>query len=177
MGQILPPPVWPTDCIGKDRWLVAFWGEDGRCIGSDDHDFCWGGGISALVRSPNFFGDLGGKRPVSGCELWAGRFLILESSMSAVAEPDAKTCRVSADRDTWLQGIDEVAEEATASSIVVDLAAIERVGTRELNELLRLQVRLRRSGRRLVLAEPQPSVLEVFLLTRLDRVFEIHHSS
>ena len=97
--------------------------------------------------------------------------------MSAVAEPDAKTCRVSADRDTWLQGIDEVAEEATASSIVVDLAAIERVGTRELNELLRLQVRLRRSGRRLVLAEPQPSVLEVFLLTRLDRVFEIHHSS
>ena len=97
--------------------------------------------------------------------------------MSAVVEPDFKTCRVRADRDTWLREIDDFAEDAAASSIVVDLAAIERVGTRELNELLRLQVRLRRSGRRLVLAEPQPSVLDVFLLTRLDRVFEIQHSS
>ena len=70
-------------------------------------------------------------------------------------------------------------EVRTASSanaglpVVLDLAKVNFMPSMSLAALIRLTTEFRGSKQRLVLAGLQPQVREVFVLTRLDRLFEI----
>ena len=91
-----------------------------------------------------------------------------------IVDREVSATRLIADvPEAWLDELRYVADEVETMVIAVDLSPVERFGTRELNELLKLQGRLRQTGRKLVLERPCERVREVFRLTRLDRVIEI----
>lgn len=91
-----------------------------------------------------------------------------------IVDREMSSTRLIADiPEAWLDELRHVAEDVETRVIAVDLSPVPRFGTRELNELLKLQARLRQTGRKLVLERPCQHVREVFRLTRLDRVIEI----
>ncbi len=69
------------------------------------------------------------------------------------------------------------ASHRNESRVVVDLSRVERIDTRELGELIRLHLDVKREDRVLVLENLHDCVLQVMQLTRLDRLFRIeqHH--
>lgn len=75
--------------------------------------------------------------------------------------------------DRWMMDVNDVACHATEGQIVVDFSAIERIQSRDLSDLVRLQLRLKHRGARLVFEHAQHQVSEVFTLTRLNRLIEI----
>lgn len=91
-----------------------------------------------------------------------------------IVDREVSETRLIADvPETWLEELHHVAEDVAMAVISVDLSPVRQFGTRELNELLKVQGRLRQTGRKLVLERPCEQVREVFRLTRLDRVIEI----
>lgn len=91
-----------------------------------------------------------------------------------IVDREESATRLIADvPEAWLEELRLVAEDVATMVISVDLSPVERFGTRELNELLKLQRRLRQAGRKLVLERPCEHVRDVFRLTRSDRVIEI----
>lgn len=66
---------------------------------------------------------------------------------------------------------------STAAQLNLDLGRVERLTSAGLNELIGINSQARNFGIRLVLLDVQESVREVFALTRLERMFEFHHSS
>ncbi|TWU58789.1 hypothetical protein Poly51_15690 [Rubripirellula tenax] len=77
--------------------------------------------------------------------------------------------------DTWLEQAKQKAEQSPEIDVVIDLTGIERINSHELNKLIRLQLHVKQCGRRLVLVNVQETVFQVFTLTRLDRLIELHH--
>ena len=59
------------------------------------------------------------------------------------------------------------------SDVVVDLSNLEFVDSAGLGVLVSLYRRVTGRGRRIVLAKPQPYVMRVMRVIRLDRVFEL----
>jgi anti-anti-sigma factor len=57
--------------------------------------------------------------------------------------------------------------------VVVDLSSVQRIDTKELGDLIRLHLDVKRDERILVLENLQDCVLQVMELTRLDRLFRI----
>ena len=68
-------------------------------------------------------------------------------------------------------GID--AGDIDSGEIVVDLDDVSLISSEELNELIRLQSKIRHSGRKLVLENVRPNLWQVFVVTRLDRLLDI----
>lgn len=81
---------------------------------------------------------------------------------------------VVADADFhWLKEAKYVAEQTADAEIVVDISAVDRISSAELNQLIRLHLDVRQQGRVLVLEQAQRQVWEIFTLTRLNRLIEI----
>jgi anti-sigma B factor antagonist len=63
---------------------------------------------------------------------------------------------------------------ASGRHIVVDLDGLQFIDSSGLAALVRARQHARRAGADLVLSAPQPQVLRMLTLTRLDEVFEVH---
>jgi len=66
-------------------------------------------------------------------------------------------------------------QHSSEVEIVVDMSSVQRICSEDLNELLRLHLELRTQGRKLVLENALDHVVQVFSITRLDRVLELRH--
>ena len=75
----------------------------------------------------------------------------------------------------WIHHAHYVAEHSTDPEIAVDISAVEKIGSRELNELIRLHLSVKKDGRRLVLENAQKHLLQVFTETRLDRLIHLRN--
>jgi len=79
--------------------------------------------------------------------------------------------------DELLQAMSRLlANEAPVSDSIevkLDLQRIERINSTGLNRLIGMSRKARNSGVRLVLLNVQDSVREIFVLTRLERMFEL----
>lgn len=83
--------------------------------------------------------------------------------------------KMSSTSSDWLSTIARAIEQADEAEVIVDFSAVEMIASSDLSELIRLQLAARQLGRRMILQNPQDNVLEVFTLTRLDRLIELRH--
>ena len=77
----------------------------------------------------------------------------------------------------WLRSIRQQVGELDHRDLVVDIATVDAVNSRELGEIAKLHLELREKGCRLVLRNAQEQVHELFELTRMNRLVEIHGNS
>lgn len=75
--------------------------------------------------------------------------------------------------DHWIVQAKCDAEQSVCEEVVIDLSDVYHINSNDLNDLIRLQLRVKHTGQRLVLANVQETVLQVFTLTRLDRLIEL----
>lgn len=75
----------------------------------------------------------------------------------------------------WIAVARRNVEQGSETEIIVDLRNVELISSQEIGELIRLQLSARQKSRRLILKDPRPHLLEVFTLTRLDRLIELRH--
>ncbi|MFK8113663.1 MAG: STAS domain-containing protein [Rubripirellula sp.] len=73
----------------------------------------------------------------------------------------------------WLANVSERFEYATDTEIIVDLSTVETISSKELSELIRLQLLAKHYGKCLVLKNLHATVKEILTLTRLDRLIEL----
>jgi anti-sigma B factor antagonist len=66
-----------------------------------------------------------------------------------------------------------LAEERSAPHLTLDLGGVTLITSVALGKLLRLNGRVRATGGRLVLVNPNPTVGQVFRVSRLDTVLDI----
>jgi anti-sigma B factor antagonist len=64
--------------------------------------------------------------------------------------------------------------ESPHSAIILDLAKVDFMPSLSLAALVRLVTEFRARDQRLLLAGLQPQVREIFIMTHLDRLFELH---
>ncbi len=74
----------------------------------------------------------------------------------------------------WLSSIQQKMVDADDDDLVVDIASVEAVNSRELGEIVRLHLALRDQGHRLILRNAQRQVHELFEMTRMNRLVEVH---
>ncbi len=74
----------------------------------------------------------------------------------------------------WLVDLKRRAQLADNELLTVDLANVPRISSRDLGDLVRIQLKLREQERQLVLENVEEPVWDVLQLTRLDRLIEIH---
>jgi anti-anti-sigma regulatory factor len=74
----------------------------------------------------------------------------------------------------WLSSIQQRVVEHNENDLVVDIAAVDAVNSRELGEIAKLHLALRDRGRRLILRNAQDQVHELFEITRMNRLVEVH---
>jgi anti-sigma B factor antagonist len=67
-----------------------------------------------------------------------------------------------------------VLEQARPPDLLIDLDEVEFLSSSVLGKLIRLLKRTRQLGGRLRLCSIRPSILEVFEITQLNKVFEIY---
>ncbi len=77
----------------------------------------------------------------------------------------------------WLQSVQHSAAACNEERVVVDLTTVEVVNSRELNEIARLQLALRERGKQLILENATRRVSEIFEITRMNRLVEVHSAS
>jgi anti-anti-sigma factor len=75
----------------------------------------------------------------------------------------------------WLKELKSQALDCPDGEIVVDLSAVEQINSGELGELAKIHLFLRQHDRRLILANVQDLVFEVFELTRMNRLIDVRH--
>jgi anti-sigma B factor antagonist len=68
------------------------------------------------------------------------------------------------------------AESNPGLPVVLDMARVNFVPSLSLAALIRIHTEFRGRDQRLLLAAMQPQVRDVFVMTRLDRLFEMHES-
>ena len=66
------------------------------------------------------------------------------------------------------------AERTNHDEVYVDLSATKSINSEGLNDLIRLNGKVRQQGRQLVLENVSEQLMAVFHLTRLDRLFVVH---
>ncbi len=71
-----------------------------------------------------------------------------------------------------LQELERQVSDSLQREIVLDMAETQVFSSHFVNELIRMNLRLRMSERRLVLINVQPTVCEALKLLRLDRTFD-----
>ena len=70
--------------------------------------------------------------------------------------------------------IEDYLSQTDAKRIVVDLAAVEYLSSAGLGTIIKMQRRMAADKRKLTLHCPVPSLLELFQMTKLDTVLDIH---
>jgi anti-sigma B factor antagonist len=94
--------------------------------------------------------------------------------------PEALVVRVQADglsedQLRELQSLVRTAAEGRAGqACILDLGQVTFIPSLSLAALIRMHSELQGRGQRLLLAAVQPRVREVIVMTRLDRLFELH---
>ncbi|TWU59028.1 STAS domain protein [Rubripirellula tenax] len=78
--------------------------------------------------------------------------------------------QISSDFGDWIEGTQY--DDCPLDSVVLDFREIDRIGSAGLNGLIGINSKARSHGVRLILSNVQESVLDVFALTRLERMFE-----
>ncbi len=73
----------------------------------------------------------------------------------------------------WLEEAKYAIQQTTDEEIVVDISAVAKITSAELNELIRLHLDVKQDGRRLVLQNAQLQLWQIFTLTRLNRLIDI----
>ena len=73
----------------------------------------------------------------------------------------------------WLLDLKAQATAALDRKVVFDMAGIEKINSRELAEVVGVHLSLTREERRLVLANAETPVAEVFEMTRMNRLIQI----
>ena len=73
----------------------------------------------------------------------------------------------------WIDDAKRRVSDHSQSSVVIDLAGVDRINTRELGDLIRLHLRCKRTERELILENVAETVASVIYLTRLDRLIRI----
>ena|SRR5437762_12568023 len=76
-------------------------------------------------------------------------------------------------RDTLLS----LADEQTSGVLTLDLKGVDYLGSAMLETLINMYRKLKANGSRLVLQNLQPQVYEVFEVTKLHELLEIHTES
>jgi anti-anti-sigma factor len=76
---------------------------------------------------------------------------------------------------TWLEVANEAVRQSSVGEIVIDLSGVEQITSRELNELIRIQLLAKQLGNCLVLLNPQELISQVLTLTRLDRLIQLRY--
>ena len=71
-----------------------------------------------------------------------------------------------------LLGLERQISDPLQLEVVLDLAETPVISSHFVNELIRINLRLRMAERRLLLINVQPTVCEMMKLLRLDRTFE-----
>jgi len=72
------------------------------------------------------------------------------------------------------QSLFAAAQQTTPVKMVVDFGRVNYVGSAMLGTLIRLSKRIHETGGGLRLCTIPPLLLEMFIITKLDRVFDIH---
>ncbi len=68
--------------------------------------------------------------------------------------------------------------DSTASpKILISFAGVDHLSSAALGTLITVNNKVRRQGGQLRLAEIDPQIYEVFVITKLNRLFEIHETS
>ena len=76
---------------------------------------------------------------------------------------------------SWLKELKSQAVDSPVREIVVDLSDVEQTNSGELGELAKIHLFLRQHDRKLILANVQDLVWEVFELTRMNRLIDVRH--
>ena len=80
-------------------------------------------------------------------------------------------------RSEWLQKATNEANRDGAREIVVDMSSVQRISSGDLNDLMKVHLRLQEQQRKLVLVNALDPLIEVFAITRIDRVIEIRETA
>ncbi len=73
----------------------------------------------------------------------------------------------------WLHELNRRAANLKDGEVVADLSEVRNISSRELGELVKIHLRLRQDDRRLVLENVQSFVMDIFELTRINRLVEV----
>jgi anti-anti-sigma regulatory factor len=73
----------------------------------------------------------------------------------------------------WLRDLRLRIDGLDADQLFVDFAEVEKINSRELGELAKIELQLRERDSRLVVQNAQEFVSEVFELTRMNRLIEV----
>lgn len=68
-------------------------------------------------------------------------------------------------------------EHSTKAEVIVDFRTVMKINSEELNGLIRFRSEIARTGRSLVLRNVADHLMRLFLVTRLDRLMEVHRAS
>ena len=71
----------------------------------------------------------------------------------------------------------EVLETAASPDLLIDFSEIDFLTSSLLGRLIRVHKRAREAGGRLRLCSIRPRILEIFEITQLDRIMDIHPSA
>ena len=93
--------------------------------------------------------------------------------MSAGLDHQGNFVSATETRVHWLIIATQQAEQGSDEVVLVDLSQVEKISSHELSELIRLQVFVRKSGRKLVLENTHLNLRNIFELTRLTRLIEL----
>ena len=66
------------------------------------------------------------------------------------------------------------AQRTNHDEVYVDLSATRSINSEGLNDLIRLNGKVRQQGRQLILENVSEHLMMIFHLTRLDRLFVVH---
>jgi anti-sigma B factor antagonist len=99
--------------------------------------------------------------------------------VSVEPQPDKIVVRLHLDHldetniDQMRKNVDEAASAAPQLPVILDMAKVAFLVSLSLGEFVGLVQQFKSRGQRLVLANLQPPVRQVFAVTRLDKLFEI----
>jgi len=95
----------------------------------------------------------------------------------ALSQDQLTQAGLGCDINSHLNAVSGNEQDSTARiQLNLDLGQVERISSAGLNELIGINSAARSRGIRLVLLDVQESVREVFVLTRLERMFEFASS-
>ncbi len=87
--------------------------------------------------------------------------------------PDDPQSSPAVEFDDLLKSVAADADSTANIDVVVDMSSVRKVNSKELGQMVQLQLQLREKDRQLVLENPTEPVAELFELTRLNRLVEV----
>lgn len=73
--------------------------------------------------------------------------------------------------------IGQIIDQATTPKLLLDFTGVEHLSSAALGALITINNRIRKKGGQLRLANIDPQIYEVFAITKLNKLFQIHDDS